>query len=116
MHPVERPDGDDRAIGCGKRRLLVVASLLPFIAPTLPRTVRAQGPREIVARAAAAMGGEQALRAVKSTTVEFNSATFGLGQEETPASPARATFFSGRIINDFSGRRRLLSQEARPIR
>lgn len=74
----------------------------------------AQTPRELVARAAAAMGGEPALRDLRSTTMTMNSANFGLGQEETPASPARGTFFSGRVINDFAGRRRSVSQEARP--
>ena len=61
------------------------------------------------------MGGAAALRALSNVTIEFNSATFGIGQEETPQSPARATFAFGRIVNDYRGGRRLTTQESRPV-
>lgn len=82
-----------------------------------PAAVDAQGssPIALVQRAATSMGGAAALRALANVTVEFNSATFGIGQEETPQSPARATFAFGRIINDYRGGRRLTSQESRPV-
>ncbi|MSR07050.1 MAG: hypothetical protein EXR93_08305 [Gemmatimonadetes bacterium] len=51
-----------------------------------------QAPRDIVARGVTAMGGEAALRGVTSTTLTFNTATFGIGQEEatyTTAIPPR---------------------------
>ena len=50
-----------------------------------------------------------------NTTTEFNVATFGLGQEETPLSPARATFAFGRAVADFAGNRYALAQETRPV-
>ena len=81
-----------------------------------PTAIDAQtSPTALVQRAATAMGGAAALRGLTNMTVEFNSATFGIGQEETPQSPARATFTFGRIINDYRGGRRLTSQESRPV-
>ena len=74
-----------------------------------------QTPRDIVARGVAAMGGEAALRGAAVVTLDFNTATFGLGQEETPHSPARATFQTGRVITDWAGNRRSLTQEVRPL-
>lgn len=73
----------------------------------------AQSPQALVQRAAAAMGGEAALRGLNNTTLEFNAALFGIGQEETPSSPARATLSYGRTVTDYSGARRLISQESR---
>jgi len=61
------------------------------------------------------MGGATALRSLANTTLEFNTAAFGIGQEETPASPARATFSFGRIVTDYRGARRLTSQESRAV-
>ncbi len=75
----------------------------------------AQTPGELVRKAIAAMGGEPALRSLTSTVAEFNSASFGLGQEETPLSPARGPIAFGRIVTDFANQRRLLEQELRPI-
>src|SRR5688572_374002 len=75
----------------------------------------AQTPRELVARGVTAMGGEAALRGLSTLTLDFNTATFGIGQEETPASPARATLASGRIVTDLAGNRRVLTQEVRPV-
>lgn len=70
---------------------------------------------QLVQRAATAMGGAGALRQLGNVTFDFNMATFGLGQEETPSSPARATFVFGRLINDYRGGRRLTTQETRPV-
>ncbi len=94
-------------------RAVSACLLAVCVSPVLP--VKAQGPRDRVARAAAAMGGERALRDLQTTTMDFNTATFGIGQEETPESPARATFASGRIVTDWRGGRRALQQEVRPV-
>jgi len=75
----------------------------------------AQTPRELVARALTAMGGEPAVRAAATTTLSFHTATFALGQEETPASPARATVAYGRIITDLRRNRQVLEQEIRQL-
>jgi len=48
-------------------------------------------------------------------TLDFNAATFAIGQEETPHSPARASFQNGRMITDWTGNRRVLTQELRPV-
>jgi glyoxylase-like metal-dependent hydrolase (beta-lactamase superfamily II) len=69
----------------------------------------------LVQRAATAMGGADALRALGSLTLEFHSVTFGLGQEETPSSAARATFVLGRSVTDYRGTRRVLTQESRAV-
>ncbi len=92
---------------------LVVAFGLLFATFVLPAA--AQAPRELVARAIAAMGGEPALTAASVITADFNTATFALGQEETPASPARATFASGQTVTDLRAMRRVLTQEVRPL-
>lgn len=83
------------------------------VPPNVRLTVR--GPHEIVQRALEAMGGEQAVRNVSSVTTEFNSASFGLGQEETPESPPRATLSSGKIVSDYANNRRAFTQELRPV-
>jgi hypothetical protein len=75
----------------------------------------ARAPRDLVRRAVEAMGGEQALRGLRTTMIEFQSASFGLGQEETPESPPRATLGFGRITTDWAGRRQLVSQELRAV-
>jgi glyoxylase-like metal-dependent hydrolase (beta-lactamase superfamily II) len=75
----------------------------------------AQTPREIVARAVTAMGGETALRGAGAVQLDFHSATFAIGQEETPESPARATVAYGRIVTDWRGSRRVVTQEVRPV-
>ena len=72
-------------------------------------------PATVIQRAVAAAGGEPALRNVASVSIEFNAATFGLGQEETSRSPARATLSYGRFTNDWRGNRRASVQEQRPI-
>jgi glyoxylase-like metal-dependent hydrolase (beta-lactamase superfamily II) len=77
--------------------------------------VEAQTPRDIVARAVAATGGEAALRAAPVVQLDFHTVTFAIGQEETPESPARATVAYGRIVTDWRGPRRLVTQELRPV-
>jgi glyoxylase-like metal-dependent hydrolase (beta-lactamase superfamily II) len=86
-----------------------LAALL-FAAP-----VDAQTPRDIVARALTAMGGEQALRGIHAVATDFYSVTFALGQEETPESPARATVQVGRITADYAGNRKTGSIEVRTV-
>jgi glyoxylase-like metal-dependent hydrolase (beta-lactamase superfamily II) len=75
----------------------------------------AQTPRDIVARALAAMGGEQAVRGIQAVTTDYYSMTFALGQEETPESPARATVQAGRITADYGRNRRTGSFEVRTV-
>ncbi len=78
-------------------------------------SLSAQTPRDIVARAVQAMGGEAALRGLRNKTIDFYSTNFQLGQEETPLSPPRATVNYGRIITDYAGTRQLTTQEARVL-
>jgi glyoxylase-like metal-dependent hydrolase (beta-lactamase superfamily II) len=99
--------------------LLKSASATAFAAALLvaPTHLASQSPSPtaLVQNAAAAMGGADALRALGNVTIEFHSANFGLGQEETPSSPARATFTFGRVITDYRAGRRLTTQELRPV-
>lgn len=74
---------------------------------------QAPSPQALLHRAVSAMGGEQALRGLASVSLEFTSASFGLGQEETPAAQARGTISWGRIVTDWRGNRRFTSQEVR---
>ncbi|MFN2400357.1 MAG: hypothetical protein ABR543_17220, partial [Gemmatimonadaceae bacterium] len=83
------------------------------VTPNVRLTVR--GPHETVQRALDAMGGEQAVRNVSSVSTEFNSVNFGLGQEETPESPPRATISWGKIVSDYANKRRAFTGEIRPI-
>ena len=85
------------------------------LAALLTTPASAQTPPALVQRAATAMGGEAALRALASTNYEFNASAFGIGQEETPASPARATLSYGRIVTDYRGSRRATTQESRAV-
>src|SRR4051812_3603987 len=75
----------------------------------------AQAARDLVNRAARAMGGAGALDSLTNKTIEINAANFALGQEETPLSPARATLVSGRGVFDYGGLRLLTSQDQRPV-
>lgn len=95
------------------RRNIVCPLLLAVSLTTTPGV--AQSPRELVARAVNAMGGEQALRVGPAVTLSFHTATLGLGQEETPASPARATVAYGRIVADLRGNRQLFEQDVRQL-
>ncbi|MGE5800849.1 MAG: MBL fold metallo-hydrolase [Gemmatimonadota bacterium] len=70
-------------------------------------------PRDLVARAVTAMGGESTVRGIRNYTLTFYQTSFGLGQEETPQSPARATIITGTQTTDFAGSRQLTVTEAR---
>lgn len=92
---------------------------LPVVAlVALVQTSQAAGPRPasppaLVSRAVAAMGGESALRGLRGLTVDFYTATFSLGQEETPSSPARANFTIGQQSTDYAGSRQIGTIETR---
>lgn len=92
---------------------VAVGTIVTLIASAGPAP--GQAPREIVARAVAAMGGEQALRGLAASTMDFYTMTFGVGQEETPESPARATVAYGSLTTDWRGSRRVFSQELRQL-
>ena len=100
------------------RSCVVAASLLAVAAST--SSLEAQGraiapaPRDLVVRAAQALGGEAALRGVNTVETRFIGTTFGIGQEESWASPARPTTVNGRAIADYAGVRRSQSLETRP--
>ncbi len=70
-------------------------------------------PRDLVARAIAAMGGETAVRGLHGSAIEYYQATFALGQEETPASPARANLTIGRQVTDYASSRVVITTDAR---
>lgn len=74
-----------------------------------------QDPQAVVRRAVEAAGGEQALRGLRSTSVEYYVSAFGLGQSETWDSPPRASSATGRWTNDWAGNRRVVSQETRAV-
>jgi glyoxylase-like metal-dependent hydrolase (beta-lactamase superfamily II) len=79
----------------------------------LTQAPRPPAPQAIVTRAVNAMGGEAALRDLRTLTVEFYTATFGIGQEETPSGPARASFAIGRTQTDYAGGRQTGTIELR---
>ncbi len=81
----------------------------------LTATAAAQSPRDLIARALEAMGGEPAVRALQSTTAEYYVSTFALGQSETPESPPRASTAAGRVTTDSRAMRRARSQEPRAV-
>lgn len=83
----------------------MVALALVVVAAVQTTPPPAPAPRAIVARAVTAMGGEPALRGLQGLTIDFYTATFALGQEETPASPARANISSGQQSTDYAGNR-----------
>lgn len=89
--------------------VLLVATTIATPGQTSP------SPARLITRAVNALGGAAALDSLRSKTVEFNTATFALGQEETPTSPARATFVQGRTTFDYRGVRLATSQELRLV-
>lgn len=72
-------------------------------------------PRDLVARAVAAMGGESSVRGIRGITATFYSTTFALGQEETPQSPPRANVTAGTQTNDYAGNRQIAITEVRNV-
>ena len=87
----------------------IVCAAFALVAPS---AVTAQTPRDLVARAVQAMGGDR-LRALETVVTEFYGSTFGLGQEETPAGQARASMLVGTINTDYRQNRRASSLEIR---
>jgi glyoxylase-like metal-dependent hydrolase (beta-lactamase superfamily II) len=83
----------------------MIALALLAAAAALQTPAPAPSPKGVVARAVAAIGGETALRSLRGVSVEFYTATFALGQEETPQSQARATVASGQTLTDYVGNR-----------
>jgi glyoxylase-like metal-dependent hydrolase (beta-lactamase superfamily II) len=80
-----------------------------------PLAAQSDSPEALIARAARAMGGAAALDSLRSKRVEFNMVSFGLGQEETYLSPARATLSYGSTLTDYAGGRQITSQEVRQV-
>ncbi len=75
----------------------------------------AQAPRDLVARAVDALGGEPALRGLNGIAFDYHYAQFGLGQSELPESPPRATVSYGTAVHDYRGWRRAFVQENRAL-
>ena len=95
-----------------KRYLVASLALLAATASAQPTS---RTPAQLIARAVEALGGAAALDSMRNKMVEYNTVNFALGQEETPTSPARATFVSGRNTFDYQGTRYATSQEQRPV-
>lgn len=89
----------------------MTALAVPLI--LLSTLAQTPAPRDLVARAVAAMGGETAVRGLRGSAIDFYQSTFALGQEETSASPPRANVIIGRQLTDYAGSRALVTVEAR---
>jgi glyoxylase-like metal-dependent hydrolase (beta-lactamase superfamily II) len=89
------------------------ALAVPLIVLSLVQAPAA--PRDLVARAVTAMGGESALRGLRNVTLTFYSTAFAIGQEETPESPPRATITMGTQTFDYAGSRQLAVVEIRNV-
>src|SRR5438034_3636497 len=89
---------------------MTVLAVPLLVLSTLAQT---PAPRDLVARAVTAMGGETAVRGLRGSAIDFYQAMFALGQEETPASPARANLTVGRQVTDYAGDRMLITTEGR---
>lgn len=87
------------------------AFAIPLI--VLSSLAQTPAPRDLVARAVSAMGGEAAVRGIRNFTVTFYQSNFAIGQEETPESPARAAITTGTQTTDFAGSRQVSVTEAR---
>jgi glyoxylase-like metal-dependent hydrolase (beta-lactamase superfamily II) len=103
------------AVVIAPTRLTALTTLVVAAAATSLAAQRAAAPQTLIDRAARAMGGPAALDSLRTKTTEFNTVAFGLGQEETPLSPARATFILGRTTIDYAGTRLLTVQEVRLV-
>jgi len=99
------------------RRTPAVAFAALLLVPSAPAGAQAPAstPRDRIARALTAMGGEQAVRGLNNVTIEFYGANYALGQEETPDSPARANMVAGRTTTDYAQSRRVTSVEVRNV-
>jgi len=95
-------------------RPLVAAPLVALLI-TAAGSAFGQTPRDVVTRALVAMGGEPAVRAIRAVTTDYYGATFALGQEETPESPARASVQFGRVTADYAGNRKEHTFEQRTV-
>lgn len=95
-------------------RLITLVASCGLVA--VPGTLPAQpaAPTRLIGRAAEALGGAAALE-LRNKIIDFNTVAFGLGQEETPLSPPRATLTMGRIVTDFAASRQQTSQEVRLV-
>jgi glyoxylase-like metal-dependent hydrolase (beta-lactamase superfamily II) len=95
----------------------VFVAALALQAPTTPRPARPASPppATLIARALQAMGGADALRDLAPVTTDFYNVGFGLGQEETPSSPARATVTVGRNVTDWRTGSRMQTVETRQV-
>src|SRR6266700_414567 len=91
----------------------MIALAVPLILLSTLAQTPAPAPHDLVARAVTAMGGESALRGLRGSAIDFYQVTFTLGQEETPASPARANLTIGQQVTDYSGNRAVITTEAR---
>lgn len=87
------------------------ALAIPLI--LLSSLAQTPAPRDLVARAVTAMGGEAAVRGIRNYTVTFYQTSFALGQEETPQSPARAAITTGTQTTDFAASRQVSVTETR---
>jgi glyoxylase-like metal-dependent hydrolase (beta-lactamase superfamily II) len=101
----------------------MITTLLMAVTLQTPPAPAAQRPRpsrpappppaQLVARALDLIGGAAAVRDVPAVTLESYTVNFGLGQEETPASPARASVIVTRTVADWRGARRVQTLEVR---
>jgi len=89
---------------------MTVLAVPLLVLSTLAQT---PAPRDLVARAVTAMGGETALRGLHGSAIDFYQAMFALGQEETPASPARANLDDRPAGDGLRGQRVLFTTEGR---
>ena len=95
--------------------LLSTVLIVLFGGPIGAQAAQTATPEALIARAARAMGGTAALDSLRAKTVEFNTTAFGLGQEETWLSPARATLSYGSTLADYAGARQITTQEVRQV-
>ena len=89
------------------------ALAIPLI--LLSSLAQTPAPRDVVARAVTAMGGENAVRGIRNVTLTFYSMNFALGQEETPQSPPRANIVFGTQTIDYAANRQVSVTEARNV-
>src|SRR5262245_40005915 len=82
-------------------------------APTRPSRAKAPPPAQLVTRALDLLGGAAAVRDLPALTQESYTINYGLGQEETPSGPARASVVVARTVIDWRGSRRSQTQEIR---